>query len=112
MGNRFPLRRTRAPAGELHEIFGVALVHDGEVAREARFGSEVAQQAMTGGVERPALDARRRRTHQAFGATQHFVCGAAGEGEEEDALGRNAVVDEVGDAIDERSCLSRSRRRR
>ena len=36
---------------------------------------------------------------------EHLVGGAAREGEEEDALGRDAAFDEVGDAVDERARL-------
>ena len=36
---------------------------------------------------------------------EHLLRGAAGEGEEEDALRRDAALDEVGDAIDERARL-------
>ena len=61
----FLLAEAEVAAGELHEIFGVALVHDGEVAGEAGLGAELAEQAVAGGVKRSALDARRRRARRA-----------------------------------------------
>jgi len=96
-------------AGELHEVFGVSLIHDREIARETCLGTELSEEAVPGRVERSALDSRRRRSYETLGATQHLVCGAAGEGEEEDALGRDTAVDEMGDPVDERSCLAGAR---
>ena len=51
----------------------------------------LAQQPVTGGVERPALDARGCGSDEAFGAAEHLVCGAARECQEEDALRSNAM---------------------
>ena len=58
---------------------------------------------MAGGVKRSALDPRGRGAHEAFGAREHFVGGAAREGEEENAFGCDALIYKMRDAIDERS---------
>src|SRR6185437_10639081 len=95
-------------ARELHQVFGVALVHDREVAGQARLGAELPEQPMAGGVEGPALHPARRRADEALGAGEHLVRGAAGEGEEENALGRDAATYKVGDTIDEGARLPRA----
>ena len=88
-------------ARELDEIFGVALVEDREVAREAGLGSELSEQAMASGVKRSAVHLRGRRSDEPLGAAQHFLRGAPSEGEEKDAIGANAFREEVRDAVDE-----------
>ena len=54
----FLLREAEGGARELHEVFGVALVHDREVRGESGGGAELAEQAVAGGVERAAVHAR------------------------------------------------------
>ena len=44
-----------------------------------------------------------------LGAGEHLLRGAAGEGEQEDALGRDAALDEVRDPVDERARLAGAR---
>ena len=73
---------------------------------ETGVGTELSEQAVPGGVERPALHAARHGAHEAFGAAEHFLGGAAGEGEEEDALGRDAALEQVRDAVDQRARLA------
>ena len=48
---------------------------------------------------------------EAMSALEHLPRGAVRERQQEDALRRNAVLDEVGDAVDERAGLARARRR-
>ena len=104
----FLLAEAEAVAGELHQVFGVALIHDREVAREAGGRSELPEQTVARRVERPALHARRRGADEPLGAREHLVRGAAREREEQNPLGRNAALDQVGDAIDERARLAGS----
>ena len=47
-------------------------------------------------------------TDEAFGPREHLACGAAREGEEEDALGDDSPLDQGGDAMDERARLPRA----
>ena len=94
------------PPRELHEVLGVALVHDGEIAREAGGGPELAQQPVAYRVEGAAVHAGSRRPHEALGAREHFRCGAAGEGEEEDAFGGHSPIDEGGHAVNQRPGLA------
>ena len=95
-------------AGELHQVLGVALIHDREVLGEAGGGSVAAEQPVRGGVKGPAVHARARAADQPLGAREHLLRGAAREGEEQDALGRHAALDQVRDAVDERPRLARA----
>ena len=95
-------------ARELHQILGVALVHDREVRRQAAGGAVLAERAVAHAVKRAAVHPRRGRAHQPLGAGEHFLSGAAGEAEQEDAFGRGAGVDQVGDAVDQRARLARA----
>jgi len=92
----------------LNQVFGVALIHDGEVARQPRLRAELAKQAMAGRVERPTLNARRRGSHESFGSAQHLVRGAARKRQQQDTLGSNAAVQQVSDPVDERSSFTRA----
>jgi len=47
-------------------------------------------------------------THEALGAREHLLRGATREGEDEDAVGINAAIDEMRDAIDKRAGLPRA----
>ena len=104
----FLLAIAEVRARELDEIFGVALIEDAEVARQAGLGSELSEEAMAGGVERPAVHFRRGRPDESLGAAQHLLRGASREREEEDALRPHALGEEVGDAVDERAGLPRA----
>ena len=76
--------------------------------RDAGRGPKAAQEPVRGGVEGPAVHLRGWLPDEALGAREHFLGGAAREGEQEDPLRRDAAVDQVGDAVDQRSRLSRS----
>ena len=81
------LSDAKAGARDPHEIDGVALVHDRELRRHRRAPAELAQQAVARGVERSAVHARARGAHETFGTRQHFLGGAAREGEQQDSVG-------------------------
>ena len=63
---------------------------------------------MGGPVKRSAVHAPAARADEAFRAREHLLRGAAREGQQEDALGARAAIDQVRDAIDERACFSRA----
>ena len=94
-------------ARQLHQVGGVALIHDGKILRQASSLSVATQQAVSGGVERPAVNALAVAAHQPLGARQHFLRGASREGEKQNSLGGNAALDQVRDAIYECAGLSR-----
>ena len=103
------LGEAQRAAGELHQVLRVALVHDGEVGRQAGGAAELAQEPVADRVEGAAVHARARGPDEPLGAREHLAGGAAGEGEQEDALGRDASLDEVRDAVDERARLAGAR---
>ena len=76
---------------------------------EAGRGAELSEQPVPGGVERSAVHPRAAPTDESLGAGEHLLRGAAREGEEEDALGRDAALDQVRDAVDERARFARAR---
>ena len=100
-------------AGDVHEIFGVAPVEDGEVRLHADVAGVDAQQAGGDGVEGAAPDALRgaargvaaRRQHR-LDAPQHLGGGAAREGEQQDAPRVGAALDEVRHAVHQRGRLA------
>jgi hypothetical protein len=61
----FRIGEAEVRAGELHEVFGVALVHDGEVGGETGGGPEAAQEAVGGGVEGATVDFAARAPDEA-----------------------------------------------
>ena len=61
---------------------------------------------MPNGVEGAAVDPRAGRSDEAFRPGQHLRGGAAGEGEEENALWRDSPLDQRGNAMDEGARLS------
>ncbi len=114
------LRKAGAAAAEaetrarhVHEVLGVAAVHDREVRLHADVAGVDAEQAGGGGVEGAAPDAvggaagtvAARREHRLHPA-QHLGGGAAREGEQQDAARVGAALDEVGDAMHERGRLA------
>ena len=102
------LAETERAARELHQVLGVALVHDGEVRGEAGRRAELSEQAMPDGVKGAAVHPRAGGADESLGAGEHLAGGAAREGEEEDALRRDAALDQVRDAVDERARLARA----
>src|SRR5205823_5023922 len=83
--------------------------HDGEVCREPRRFTELTQEAMSYGMERASLHSGAGGAHEPFGAREHLARGATGEREKEDSLGRDAALDEIGDAMDQGARLSGAR---
>ena len=105
-------------AGDVHEVFGVAPVHDREIGRHADVAGVDAQQARGDGVEGAAPDARggaegsggracgpAGRQHR-LDAAQHLGGGAAREREQQDAPRVGAALDEVRHAVHERGRLA------
>ena len=69
-------------AGNAHQIGGIGLIEDREVGGEAGGGPEPAQQAVGDAMEGAAVHLMRGGADQPLTASQHFLGGAAGEGEE------------------------------
>ena len=90
-----------------HEGALVVGVEDGEVAGEAEQAGVAAQHAVGDVVERAAPEAGGEAARGLVGAREHLAGGAVGEGEQEDAVRRDAALDEVDDAVDERAGLAR-----
>lgn len=62
---------------------------------------EALEEAVGGTMEGAALDSAGSGSGKLFGTGPHFLGGAAGEREKEDALRGHAAVDEGGHAVDE-----------
>ena len=97
----------------MHEVLGVAAVHDREVGLHADVPRVDAEQAGGGGVEGAAPDALRRaagavaaRREDRLDPAQHLGGGAARERQQQDAARVGAARDEVGDALHERGRLA------
>ena len=94
-------------ADEVHQVGHVGLVEHGEIGRQTERSTVEPQQAIGDGVERAAPDlAGARWLDQAVGAREHLARGAAGKRQQQDAFGRHALLDQVGDATGERPGLA------
>ena len=93
-----------------HDLLLVVLVEDREAGLVAERRAVLAQEAGAHVVERAAPHAVHAG-HERLGAREHLARGAVRERQQEDARGRHALLDEVGDAVDERAGLARARRR-
>ena len=67
-----------------------------------------AQDAVGDAVEGTAPEAAGLVLGDLVDARQHFGCGAIGEGQEKNFVGIDATIDQMDDAIDERSRFSGS----
>ena len=68
-----------------------------------------AQDLVADGVERPAPEAVRAVGQEVGDALQHLAGGLVGEGQQEDVLRLDAVLQEVGDAVGQRARLAATR---
>src|SRR5207248_6729030 len=62
-----------------------------------------------GGAQRSAVRATAVATDEPLGTGEHLLRGAARKGQKKNAVGRNAAIDEMCDAINEGAGFSRSR---
>ncbi len=97
---------TRFGDARRDQMFGVFAVEDGEVAFIAEFIGVGAQDAVADGVEGAAPQFAQLLAEQIGDAPHHFAGGFVGEGEQQDAVGGNALFEQVGDAIDEGARLA------
>ena len=93
-----------------HELLLVVLVEDREAWLVAEAAAVLAQEARADVMERAAPD-RVKPGHELPGALEHLLGGAVGEGEQQDALRRNALLHQIGHTVHERARLSRAGRR-
>ena len=87
-----------------HELLLVVLVEDSEARLVAKAAAVLAQEARADVVEGAAPDGVKSR-HELRRALQHLARRAVGEREQQDALGRHALLHQVGDAVHERARL-------
>jgi len=99
----------------VHQVLGVAAVHDREVRLHPQVACVDAQQPgghrVEGTAPHPSARERRpahfcRRTQERIDTAHHLAGCSAGEGEQQDAAGLGAARDEVGDAVGERGGLA------
>ena len=90
-----------------HELLLVVLVEDGETRAHAEGASPAAEELVADRVEGAAPDARHAR-HDALGALEHLVRGAVRERQQQDALGRHALLHQIRHAVNERARLARA----
>ncbi len=93
------------------EIGRVVPVENGEVAAEAERVGVAAQEPVGHGMERPAPDARDVVGQEIAHPLQHFARGLVGEGQEQDVLRLDPVLDQVGDPVGQRPGLAAARPR-
>ena len=111
------VRERKVIADQIHKVGGILAIMDGECGVEANCIGMVAQQTGCDGVE--GSGPGHAVGHQAGAAAQklwrderdlpgHLGCGAAGEGQQHDAVWIDAGGDEVTDAVGERIGLAGS----
>ena len=64
---------------------------------------------MCGGVKGPSTHPSARPTDQSFCPCEHFLSGAARKRQEKDPLRAHPALDQMGETVDEGSCLSGTR---
>ncbi len=96
-------------ARELHQVGGVALIHDGEVLRQTGRLSVAAEQSVRRGVERSPTYPLAVAAYEFLRAGQHLLRCSARERQQQYALGRHAPLNEVRHPIHERARLARAR---
>ena len=107
---RASAREAEVGADEAEQVGRVALIEHGERRPEPDGRTEAAEQPVGDRVERAAPHATCRPTIAARrDPSQHLLRGAAAEGEQQDALGCYALVEQVHDAGCERLGLAGSR---
>ena len=94
----------------LDELAGVVAVGNREVRAEAYEAGMTSKETVADAVERAAPDPPGLVTGDVAGALKHFRCGAVGERQEQNRIGGDSLVDEVGHAVDEGLRLARARR--
>ena len=105
-------RQAELVADDGHEVGRILAVEDGEVRREADGAGIFAEQPRADGVEGARPRQRRRRLaaervgDDPLDPPAHLGGGAAGEGQEQDAVGVGAGDDVMGDAVGERRGLA------
>src|SRR4051812_15755308 len=95
-------------ARQLHEIGGIALIHDGEVFRQSGGRTVTTKKSVRSGVECPAMDALAVASHQPLRTRKHLLRGAPRKREQQNPLRRHSALDEMSDAVDESASLSGS----
>ena len=92
----------------VHEGFLVLAIHDRIALFETNEFRMVAQDAIANGVEGAAPEALSLHRDQALDTVNHLAGGFVGEGEQEDVLRHDAIIEEPGDAVGESAGLSRA----
>ena len=90
-----------------HELLLVILVEDREARTHAEGTPPAAEELVADRVERAAPDAGHAGD-DALGALKHLVRGAVREREQQDALGRHALLHQIRHAVHERARLARA----
>ena len=90
-----------------HELLLVVLVEDREARAHADRPSPATEELVADRVEGAAPDARHAG-HDALGALEHLVRGPVRERQQQDALGRHALLHEIRHAVHERARLARA----
>ncbi len=88
-------------------MLGVLAVHDGEVALVAEEVGVLAQDAVADGMKRAAPERGQLLPEQIRHPPHHFLGRLVGEREQQNALGRDALLQQVGDPIGERAGFAR-----
>ena len=79
-------------AQHVHQVSGIGLVEDGELRRQRERLRMLADDLVGDGVERPAADPLGRAGPGRRGPGEHVAGGPAGEGQQQDPAGRQAVA--------------------
>ena len=92
----------------LDQILRVVAVENGEIAPVTEQIGVRAQNPRADGMERAAPERRQFLPQQIRDAPHHFAGGLVGERQQQDAVGGNALFEQIGDAIGERAGLARA----
>ena len=89
-----------------HERLLIVAIHDGEAGPVAEHLGVAAQQAVGDGVEGAAPEAVGGGAGELLDALEHLAGGLVGEGQQQDAPGGDALIQQPGDAVGQRARLA------
>ena len=94
-----------------HQVLGVLAIHDGECWRVADHLGVAAQDAMADRVKRAAPKPGSVAADQVLHALHHLAGCLVGESQQQDAIDRDSLLEQVRHAVGQRARLARARAR-
>ena len=96
-------------ANQLNHVFAIGPVHDSERRRQTDMAAGHAQDQIGERMKGAAGNLATAAIDQKTGAPKHFLGGTAREGQQQNRARIDALIDQMGDAINQSAGLARAR---